>query len=221
MTSSPKYIAYRFDSFVLDLEQEALLASDGEELALRPKSFALLRLFVENAGRLLSQDMIMEALWPNVCVTENSVTQCIHDIRRALGSAAGQIIRTRPRCGYLFTAPVTAVPATVASQGVSHIVQSVAAFLRPGPSGLPNPAAPSQKPHPRLMDGLSEDIFTDLAGYLVNIVVASSEALRRNPHSANLQDVAREAGLGNVIQGNIQGIVSRLADFDQSARSAC
>jgi DNA-binding winged helix-turn-helix (wHTH) protein len=117
MTSSARYIAYRFGSFVLDLEQEALLAADGKELPLRPKSFALLLLLIQNAGRLLSQDQIMEALWPNVCVTENSVTQCIHDIRSALGSAACPMIQTRPRRGYLFIAEVTAVPAPVPAAG--------------------------------------------------------------------------------------------------------
>jgi DNA-binding winged helix-turn-helix (wHTH) protein len=228
MTRSPRYSGYRFGSFVLDLEQEALLASDGKELPLRPKSFALLRLFVENAGRLLSHDMILEALWPNVSVTENSVTQCIHDIRRALGSEADRTIRTRPRCGYLFTACVTALPAPNPTQGVNHIIDSVAALLRPGTARYTSaePAGFSQAPS-RTLSGLADhpplpaDIFTDLAEHLVNIVVASSEALRRNRHAASLQDVAREAGMSNLLQGSIQGIVSRLAHFDQSAQSAC
>ena len=69
-----------------------LLATDGREMPLRPKSFALLRLLVENAGRLLSRDMIMEALWPNVFVTDDNVTQCVHDIRGALGAEAQQMV---------------------------------------------------------------------------------------------------------------------------------
>jgi DNA-binding winged helix-turn-helix (wHTH) protein len=103
MASSAQCRVYRFGSFTLDLGSGALLAADGEERPLRPKSFALLRLLVENTGRLLSQEVIMEALWPNVSVTENSITQCIHDIRRALGVEAHQALRTRPRRGYLFT----------------------------------------------------------------------------------------------------------------------
>ena len=76
--------AYQFDRFVLSLEQGVLRASDGVELPLRPKSFALLRLFVENAGRLLDRDAIMSAIWPDVFVTDDSITQCVGDIRRAL-----------------------------------------------------------------------------------------------------------------------------------------
>jgi DNA-binding winged helix-turn-helix (wHTH) protein len=101
--------AYRFGSFALDLERGALLAADGQERPLRPKSFALLRLLVENAGRLMSQDEIMQALWPDVFVTENNVTQCIHDIRTALGCEAHRTLRTRPRRGYLFVSDITAI----------------------------------------------------------------------------------------------------------------
>ena len=56
----PPYRAYRFDRFVLDLHRGALLVLDGAELPLRPKSFALLQLLVENAGRLLDRDTEMD-----------------------------------------------------------------------------------------------------------------------------------------------------------------
>jgi class 3 adenylate cyclase/tetratricopeptide (TPR) repeat protein len=115
VTNSAQYRAYQFGSFTLDLELEALLVSDGGEMPLRPKSFTLLRLLVENAGRILSRDAIMEALWPNVFVTDDNVTQCIHDIRGALGAEAHPMLRTLFRRGYLFTADVVAVPAAGAS----------------------------------------------------------------------------------------------------------
>src|SRR4051794_7209326 len=111
MTNSTRYTAYLFDSFTLDLDRGALLAPDGVEMPLRPKSFALLRLLVENAGRLVSRQTIMAALWPNVFVTDDNVTQCIRDIREALGADAQRILRTLSRRGYLFTSNVVAVPA--------------------------------------------------------------------------------------------------------------
>jgi DNA-binding winged helix-turn-helix (wHTH) protein len=110
MVNGARRKAYRFGSFTLDLEREALLAADGQELALRPKSFALLRLLVASAGRLVSKEEIMDALWPNIYVTENNITQCIHDIRRALGPEAHQTLRTRSRRGYLFTPDIIAAP---------------------------------------------------------------------------------------------------------------
>src|SRR5215213_4685298 len=103
----PPHVAYRFGCFTLDLARGALLAPDGVELHLRPKSFALLQLLVENAGRLLDRDTIMRAVWRDVFVTDESISQCVHDIRRALGDEAQGLLRTVPRRGFLFAAEVS------------------------------------------------------------------------------------------------------------------
>ena len=83
MGSEASTAAYRFDRFVLHLGRGALLA-DGVERPLRPKSFALLRHFVENPGRLIGRDEIMQAVWPGVFVSDDSIAQCVRDIRRVL-----------------------------------------------------------------------------------------------------------------------------------------
>src|SRR5215208_2696372 len=105
-------VAYCFDRFTLDLARGALLASNGTELSLRPKSFALLRFFVENAGRLVDRDAIMSTIWPDVIVTDDSITQCVSDIRRVFGDDAQHLLRTVQRRGYRFTAAVTHADAT-------------------------------------------------------------------------------------------------------------
>ena len=86
---------------------------------MRPKSFALLQLLVENAGRLLDRDAIMAAVWPDVFVTDNSITQCVRDIRRALGDEAQRLLRTVPRRGYLFAAEVSRGGAAPAAPGAA------------------------------------------------------------------------------------------------------
>src|SRR3954454_959660 len=106
-------VAYCFDRFTLDLPRGTLLAPDGSELPLRPKSFALLRLLVENAGRLLDRDVIMAAVWPDVFVTDDSITQCVRDVRRALGDEAQRLLRTVPRRGYIFVTEVAPSAALV------------------------------------------------------------------------------------------------------------
>jgi class 3 adenylate cyclase/tetratricopeptide (TPR) repeat protein len=167
MTQSPQYTAYQFGSFTLDLEQGALLGTDGAAMPLRPKSFALLRLLVENAGRLLSRDMIMEALWPNVFVTDDNVTQCIHDVRGVLGAEAQLMLRTLPRRGYRFTSDVVAVPSAAASslrngtgiQGSSGFSPSAMANHRERDENIAeeNAAAPSQLPSTSLRHSAAVD----------------------------------------------------------------
>src|SRR5580658_10748488 len=91
---------YRFEGFIMDLARGLLLDANGEAVQLRHKSFELLRLFVENSGCLLDRDRITQAIWPDVVVNDNGITQCVRDIRRVLHDGAQTIIRTVPRRGY-------------------------------------------------------------------------------------------------------------------------
>jgi TolB-like protein/DNA-binding winged helix-turn-helix (wHTH) protein/Flp pilus assembly protein TadD len=105
---------FQFESFTLDLSR-GCLRCDGGEIALRPKSFGVLRFLVANAGRLVSKDEILQAVWPDVFVTEDSLIRCIHEIRGALGDNAQRIVRTLPKRGYLFDVPVAPGEATLRS----------------------------------------------------------------------------------------------------------
>jgi DNA-binding winged helix-turn-helix (wHTH) protein/Tol biopolymer transport system component len=96
---------YCFGEFVLDLDA-GLLRYAGKEVTLRSKSFEVLRYLVEHHGRLVTKDALIEAVWPDTAVTDNSLAQCLLEIRRALADDQ-QLIRTRKRRGYMFTATVT------------------------------------------------------------------------------------------------------------------
>jgi DNA-binding winged helix-turn-helix (wHTH) protein/tetratricopeptide (TPR) repeat protein len=93
---------YRFDRFTLDIRCGMLLGAGGEEIPLRPKSFAFLLFMLERAGTLVSRETIMEALWPNIYVTDDSLTQCVHDVRHALGGECRHLLRTISGRGYIF-----------------------------------------------------------------------------------------------------------------------
>jgi TolB-like protein/DNA-binding winged helix-turn-helix (wHTH) protein len=97
-------MVYRFGTFVLDPGSETLRTAAGVRIPLRAKSFTLLQLMVENTGQLLTRKSIMDSLWPNVFVTDDSVTQCVGDIRVALGREWSHLLRTIRRRGYIFDA---------------------------------------------------------------------------------------------------------------------
>ena len=95
----------QFDRYVLDLERGCLVAN-GQEVALRPKTFGVLRYLAENAGRLVSKEDLFGAVWPNLVVTDDTLVQSIGELRRALGDDGTRFIRTVPRRGYRFEAKV-------------------------------------------------------------------------------------------------------------------
>jgi TolB-like protein/DNA-binding winged helix-turn-helix (wHTH) protein len=107
-TLSPK--SYCFEAYTLDLRRGCLRKVD-REIDLRPKSFEVLRHLVENAGRLVSKDELVKIVWPDVIVTDESLTQCVSEVRRALGDGEQRLIKTVPRRGYLFAASVSSYPA--------------------------------------------------------------------------------------------------------------
>jgi DNA-binding winged helix-turn-helix (wHTH) protein/TolB-like protein len=89
----------------LDLRREELRDPAGTRIELRNRSFGVLRHLATNAGRVVTKDELLTANWPGVTVTEDSLTQCISEIRRALGDAGRDLIRTVPRRGYMIVLP--------------------------------------------------------------------------------------------------------------------
>lgn len=104
---SPK--TYTFKGFTVDLDRACLLRA-GEEIKLRPKVFEALRYLVENNSRLVTKDELIKAIWSDAFVTDDSLVQCLVELRRALGDEAQECLKTVPRRGYIFEAPVTQNP---------------------------------------------------------------------------------------------------------------
>jgi DNA-binding winged helix-turn-helix (wHTH) protein/TolB-like protein/Flp pilus assembly protein TadD len=99
---------WSFDRFELDLRR-GVLRSNGEEITLRPKTFALLCHLVDHPGRLVDKEELLDKVWPDVVVTEDSVVQCVGELRAALGDRDQRLIRTVPRRGYMLDATVRRV----------------------------------------------------------------------------------------------------------------
>src|SRR3954464_13682600 len=97
----------RFDRLALDLTRGCLRLGDLD-IDLRPKVFEVLRYLAENAGRLVSKQELVEAVWPNVAVTDDSLVQCIRELRNKLGDSDHSLIKTVPRRGYLLDVSMAA-----------------------------------------------------------------------------------------------------------------
>ena len=96
---------YCFGAYTLDIDRAALI-KDGVTVHLRRQSFDVLRYLVERAGRLVRKEELLEAIWGNTPVTDDSLTHCLIDIRKVLGDTQHELIQTVPRRGYIFDMPV-------------------------------------------------------------------------------------------------------------------
>jgi TolB-like protein len=202
---------YRFDRFTLDLVRGMLLAEDGSELSLRPKSFTMLQHFVANAGRLVDRDELMQAVWPGVFVSDDSIAQCITEIRRALGGDGQRLLRTIPRRGYRL-----AVPAPIASSPEVRAAPERAMTSDPAP-----PAATILSDPPMIAvlafqnmsgdpdqeyfaDGMVEEIITALSRIRWLFVIARNSSFTYKGHAVDVKRVGRELGARYVLEGSVR-----------------
>ncbi len=102
-------LSYHFGEFTLDTGRGCVFKA-GSEIKLRPKVFETLKYLVEHAGRLVGKKELMQAVWPDSFVTDDSLVQCILELRRALDDGAQQLLKTVPRRGYVFVAAVITHP---------------------------------------------------------------------------------------------------------------
>jgi DNA-binding winged helix-turn-helix (wHTH) protein len=100
----------KFQSFRLDTVNHCLWRGE-ERVLLAPKAFDVLRYLVEHADRLVTQEEILNALWPETYVNPEVIKKYILGIRKALGDPRDkpEFIETFPRRGYQFIAPVSEV----------------------------------------------------------------------------------------------------------------
>ncbi len=110
-------MVFDFEPFQLDVAERRLVRS-GELVPLRGKVFDTLCLLVENHGRLLRKDELMQRLWPDSVVEDNNLDHNISKLRSALqdGSNGQKFIETVPRQGYRFVANVRRISGPEATQ---------------------------------------------------------------------------------------------------------
>jgi DNA-binding winged helix-turn-helix (wHTH) protein len=113
--ASSRPVRLRVGEAVVDLERQVLLDAHGHPVALRARAWMVLSHLAERAGHLVGKDALMEAVWSDCIVTDDSLVQAVSDIRRALGPAARHALRTVPRRGYLLLAEAEPSDASVAA----------------------------------------------------------------------------------------------------------
>jgi class 3 adenylate cyclase len=96
--------AITFRGWAFLTKNRELRTAEGEAVDLRSQSVEVLSALAARPGEIVSKDALMQAVWPDRFVTEDSLTQCIADIRRALGDDGHVIVQTLPKRGYRLNA---------------------------------------------------------------------------------------------------------------------
>jgi TolB-like protein len=198
--------SYCFQGYTLDLRRGSLRYGD-REVELRPKSFALLRHLVEQAGRLVSKDELIAAVWPNVVVADESLTRCVSEVRAALDDGEQRIIKTLPRRGYLFAAQVS--PPVPESSSPPDEPTRLAA-PRMSIAVLPFLNLSGDPSQDYFVDGVAEDLMTELARLPGLLVIARTSAFFYKGKNVDVRDIGRELGIRYALEGSVRKADKRM-----------
>ena len=153
---------FRFGNVVLDISRGSLRDGDGAEVALRPKSLDLLLTLARNSGRIMSRDELFDAVWPDVTVTEDSIAQCVREVRRAIGDSEGRILRTIVKRGYCLDIEARSDPPIPEPKQAPSVPTAEG---RPSLVVLPFQTIPYDPETEWFADGIVEEITTALSRF--------------------------------------------------------
>jgi TolB-like protein/tetratricopeptide (TPR) repeat protein len=203
-----------FPPFQLDAEDQRLWRN-GQPVTLAPKAFAVLQYLVDHAGRLVTQNDLLEAVWADTFVQPEVLKSQILDIRSALGDDAKNpsFIETQPRRGYRFIAtvrescPTGAVPKSRADLTPAQLTES-------GSAGsiavLPLIHQGSNPDDEYFADGLADELITALSHVPGLKVVARTSSFAFKGLSPDAREIGRTLKVESVLEGSVRRNKDRL-----------
>lgn len=199
----------QFSDFAADLAGGRLWRG-GIELQLRPKSFEVLSFLLSNPGRVVTKDEILQAVWREVFVTDDSLIRCISDIRSALGDADQQLIRTVAKRGYVLDASVEQERDRRGAT-VGELEKAGSAQER-GPSlaVLPFTNVSADLNQEYLADGITDGIIFGLSQFAEMSVIARNSSFTYKGRAVDIREVGRELAVQYIVEGSVQRVGERI-----------
>ncbi|HMF95353.1 MAG TPA: winged helix-turn-helix domain-containing protein [Vicinamibacterales bacterium] len=196
--------AVSFSGFRFDLETGRLW-SGTREIRLTLKASAVLKKLVTHAGQPVSKDDLFASVWTDTAVSDDALTSCVQELRKALEDDAKQprFIETRHRRGYQFvariaeTSPPDAARPPVSMADVSAIAVLPFADMSPG------------RDQDYLCEGLAEELISALT-QIDGLRVAARTASFQFKGGADVREVGRRLGVGTLLEGSVRKADDRL-----------
>jgi DNA-binding winged helix-turn-helix (wHTH) protein/TolB-like protein/tetratricopeptide (TPR) repeat protein len=194
---------FRFDGFTLDLQRGRLSGPAGD-VTLRPKVFALLAYLAQHAGRVVPKAELLDAVWPDVTVTEESLSQCVHALRGALGASGPALIRTMSRRGYLLDLAATMKPVAVAAVPTTVVDAMIPAMRQGSIAVMPFEMSLQIPVHDQLwFDGVVNDVISQLARLRGFDVIARGSTFALRHIASDPVRAGQRLGVAYVLAGAV------------------
>lgn len=219
----------RLGAFRFDLSARELLDAEGRVVELRRQSGDLLAVLARRPGETVSKEDLILAIWGDIAVTDDSLVQCIGDIRRALGPGSRDCIQTVPRRGYRMVPTATEETPNLGSApraatflaGLAAVllIAALTAFFVREPESPVQLSARNDRPVIAVLpfenmsgdpdqlyfsDGLTEDLTTDLSQVSGLRLIASASSFTYRRSELKPDAIARELGASHLVTGSVR-----------------
>ena len=192
-----------FGPFVLD-GTAGLLKRDERPVAIGFRALNLLQTLLDRPGEIRTKAELMDATWPGLVVEEGNLTVQIAQLRKVLGEApdGGSWITTVPRVGYRFSGSV---------QRLANAPRRLPAPPEePSIAVLPFVNLGDDPQQALFVDGLSEDLTTELSRVGGLFVIARTSAFAYKGKAMDVREIARQLGVRYLLQGSARRADARV-----------
>jgi adenylate cyclase len=197
MTQQLSFGSFRFEPAT------ARLWADQREVKLTRKAASVLGLLVERAGQPVTKQELFAAVWSNTVVSDDALTTCIQELRKALGDDAKQprYIETRHRYGYCFVAELTRDAPAPAARAPEP---AALAADQPAIAVLPFMDMSPSRDQDYFCEGLAEELIDALTHVDGLRVACRSSSFQFRGAGVDLREVGRQLGVNSIVEGSVR-----------------
>jgi adenylate cyclase len=197
MTQQLSFGSYRFEPATVRLW------ADQREVKLTRKAASVLGLLVERAGQPVTKQELFAAVWSNTVVSDDALTTCIQELRKALGDDAKQprYIETRHRYGYCFVAELTRDAPAPAARAPEP---AALAADQPAIAVLPFMDMSPSRDQDYFCEGLAEELIDALTHVDGLRVACRSSSFQFRGAGVDLREVGRQLGVNSIVEGSVR-----------------
>jgi TolB-like protein len=206
MTPVIRFGIHRFDV------DTATLWRGRDEVRLTPKAADVLKLLVQRAGTPVSKAALFASVWQDTIVSDEALTTCIQELRRALADDAKRprFIETRHRRGYRFVAPIEAA---IALNGEIAAGPPLESAMSPGLMAvavLPFADMSPGRDQDYLCEGIAEELISALTNVMHVRVIARAASFQFRSMGVDVRSVGQQLGVGVLVGGSVRKAENRL-----------
>ncbi len=204
-------------STVFDPSAQMLRDSAGDRIALRAQAARVLEYLAQHSGTLVTKDQLVDAVWGNIAVTDDSLVQCIGEIRTAIGDARHEVLQTERRRGYRLVVPAPcpagaadatscplAVTPPIPAPTPAHTATTADGLITPAIAVMAFTSMDGDERSERLAMTFAGDLITELARHKELRVIGRFSSFSLKGQALSSKEVCEKLNARYIVSGQVQ-----------------